>query len=102
MMNSQTQSSPDFVTLEVGKKYLVIKPAHSFGEIDGELVEFEEKRTEVLVLPKPATVITCDGETEVEAPLPAHLAKPDWYAVQKLNSNLRFWLNPAGCQVVEI
>ena len=56
----------DSFTLVVGKKYLVIKPAHSFGEIDGELVKFEETRTEVQVLPKPKTVIACDGETEVE------------------------------------
>lgn len=101
-MNSQAQSRPELATLEVGKKYLIIKPAHSFGEIDGELVEFEEQRTEVLVIPKPESVIMCDGETEVEEPLPEHLAKPDWYAVQNLRTNLRFWLNPTGCQVVEI
>ena len=101
-MNRINQSEPVFMALEVGKKYLIIKPAHSFGEIDGELVAFEEQRTDVLVLPKPKTVMTCDGETEVEGPLPEHLAKPDWYAVQNLSTNLRFWLNPTGCQVVEL
>ena len=102
MMNSQGQLSLELATLEVGKKYLIIKPAHSFGEIDGELVEFEEQRTDVVVLPKPKTVMTCDGETEVEEPLPEHLAKPEWYSVQNLRTNARFWLNPTGCQVVEL
>lgn len=102
MINSQTQARSEAAALEVGKKYLVIKPAHSFGIIDGEMIDFDETRTEVQVLPKPETVIVCDGETEVEEPLPAHLAQPDWYAVRKLSNGIIFWLNPAGCQVVEI
>lgn len=88
--------------LEVGKRYLVIKPAHSFGEIDGELVNFEETRTEIEVLAKPETVIVCDGETEVEEPLPAHLTQQDWYSVRKIKSGVCFWLNTKGCRVIQL
>jgi hypothetical protein len=101
-MNNELKAEQVFIALEVGKKYLIIKPAHSFGIIDGEQVDFEEQRTEILVLPKPETVIACDGETEVEETLPEHLAKPDWYAVRKLSTNLTFWLNPNGCKAIEI
>lgn len=47
--------------MQIGCKYLVVKPAHSFGEIDGELVDFAESRVEVEVLPKPQTVVMFDG-----------------------------------------
>tara|TARA_R100001591_G_scaffold15281_2_gene21692 strand:+ start:209 stop:685 length:477 start_codon:yes stop_codon:yes gene_type:complete len=88
------------VPMLVGKNYLVVRPAHSFGEIDGEIVNFEEQRTEVEVLPKPTTVIVCDGESETIEAIPEHLARDDWYAVRIVGSGKRHWLNTKGCQVI--
>lgn len=92
------------VMMEVGKRYTVIKPAHSFGEIDGELVNFEETRMDLEVLPKPSTVVVFDGYSENTEPLPDHLAKDDWYAVKyacSTKSKVKpFWLNTRGCQVL--
>jgi hypothetical protein len=95
-------NSVEQFNLEVGKKYLAIKPAHSFGEIDGVNVDFDEKRIEFEVLPKPDTVMVCDGETEEEEPLPIHLAQSDWLPVRDLKSGSRYWFNPAEHQVNEL
>lgn len=92
------------VTMIAGERYTVVKPAHSFGEIDGELVNFEETRMDVEVLPKPVTVLVCDGHSETTEPLPSHLAQDDWYAVKYVcaskNKVKPIWLNTKGCQVL--
>ena len=96
----------EVVRMESGKPYIVVRPAHSFGVIDGELVNFKEDCMHVLVMPKPATVIVDDGEFETIEPLPPHLAKPDWYKVRYVDIKRRdgkpFWLNTKGCQIKEI
>jgi len=92
------------IRMEVGERYTVIKPAHSFGEIDGELVNFDETRMDVEVLPKPSTVVVFDGYSESTESLPEHLAEDDWYAVKyacSTKSKVKpFWLNTRGCQVL--
>lgn len=94
------------VNMKTGEAYTVIKPAHSFGVIDGESVNFKETRMEIEVLPKPKEVLVCDGETETTEKLPDHLAQPDWYLVKYTNKpkkpNFTFWLNSKGCQVLPI
>jgi len=85
--------------MEIGKKYLAIQPAHSFGEIDGEQVNFEEKRIEIEVLPKPKQVVACDGETEVCEALPDHLKGDDWYNVRNLKTGNTHWLNKPAYQI---
>ncbi len=93
----------EVVQMEPGKQYIVVRPAHSFGEIDGELVNFKEDRMHIMVIPKPANVIVNDGEHETIEPLPEHLAKPDWYKVRYVDLAKRngkpFWLNTKGCQI---
>lgn len=88
--------------MEIGRKYLVVKPAHSFGEIDGELVDFAETRTEIEVLPKPQTVLMFDGDTEEVEPLPMHLAQDDWFLVRDIKTGITSWLNTAGRQITKL
>ena len=90
------------IKMEIGKKYLAIQAAHSFGEIDGECVEFKEKRMELEVLPKPERVIVSDGETEVCEPLPKHLKSDDWYNVRNLKSGNTHWFTPLNYQISEL
>lgn len=55
------------ISLIEGKAYIAIQPAHSFGDIDGEDVSFDDKKLLVKVLPKPNRVIVesdCDLKTE--------------------------------------
>lgn len=50
--------------MDVGKKYLVFRDGHSFVDDRGNLVSFDPECKRLLILPKPATVIMDDGETE--------------------------------------
>lgn len=88
--------------LQIGKVYLVVKPADSLGEIEGEQVNFEETRQLVEVLPKPERVRVHNGETEVEEPTPDHLKQPEWYAVRNILTHRRYWLNITGLHITEL
>lgn len=88
--------------MQVGGKYLVIKPAHSFGEIDGQIVDFPERRSEIEVLPKPAKVAVFDGETTVTERLPEHLSQNDWYRVRNLTTGNSYWLNSQGLEISQL
>lgn len=39
--------------MKVGNEYLAIRPAHSFLDISGQKVEFEEEQIKIKVLDKP-------------------------------------------------
>lgn len=60
--------------LITGEQYLIKKPAHSFGVIDGNLTNFKEKTYAIEVLEKPSQVTVWDGEQETVEPTPEHLA----------------------------
>jgi hypothetical protein len=78
--------------MEIGKAYIARKPAESFGEIDGESVDFDEVTLTIEILKKPETVIMDDGEKEVEEPLPKHLCSPDWQLAKNLETFRTNWL----------
>lgn len=90
------------LNLEIGHVYQVVKPAFSFGEIDGVMVDFPEERFEIEILPKPQTVNVYDGETEVCEPLPEHLAQSDWYNVRNIHTGKRHWLNSGGYHFTQL
>lgn len=88
--------------LQVGRRYLIKKPPHSFGVIENDLVNFKETVYDVEVLKKPEMVTTFDGETETIEPIPENLAGEDWYYVRSVRTNRTQWLNPKGCQRVPL
>jgi hypothetical protein len=99
--NKPKAAVPPVTELQVDKLYLVIDPAHSFGEIDGKTAHFEEKRRLIQVLPKPDRVRVKNGETEVEEPTPEHLKQPEWYAVRNVIGHNAYWLNITGLHITE-
>jgi|TARA_R110000796_G_scaffold50909_8_gene120234 hypothetical protein len=88
--------------MKVGNEYLAIRPAHSFLDISGQKVEFEEEQIKIKVLDKPEHIIACDGYAELVQPLPEHLKHPDWYNVINLNTGLTRWFNSKNYKISEI
>ena len=88
--------------MDVGKKYLVFRDGHSFVDDRGNLVSFDPECKRLLILPKPATVIMDDGETESLEPIPLHLQSADWFAVKNLDSDNSHFFNITGWHAVEI
>ncbi|EGQ9310779.1 hypothetical protein D6089_09635 [Vibrio vulnificus] len=90
--------------LQVGKTYHAHQPS---GELDlgCEVVEFPEVNFTFKVLPKPTEVIAesidVNGSTKERVKLPKHLAKPEWYWIQKDNG-VTCWFNQKYRQITEI
>jgi hypothetical protein len=76
----------------VGKTYIACRPGTEF-ELDGQMVEFEEERKMITVLPKPAQVIADDGVTEEIIDIPEHLKSEDWLLVENLSTGRSHWLS---------
>lgn len=80
--------------MQIGKKYLAVSEAYSFEDLDGSLVEFQERRREFEVLTKPDKVITDDGQHKIIENLPEHLKSEDWFWVRSLETGGKSWFNP--------
>ncbi len=65
--------------MQIGKKYLAVSEAYSFEDLDGSLVEFQERRREFEVLTKPDKVITDDGQHKIIENLQDHLSPEDGF-----------------------
>jgi hypothetical protein len=88
--------------MEIGSKYLAVQAYQSFEDDEGNLVQFEEKRIELEVLPKPERVIMSDGQCEVEEALPDHLKQDDWYLIRNLKTERTHWFCSNGYQIKAI
>ncbi|MBE0422148.1 hypothetical protein EI165_18980 [Pseudoalteromonas nigrifaciens] len=88
--------------MKIGSKYRAIKAAHSFYDLEGKKVVFEEERIEFKVLQKPEKVIVCDGDVEAIEPLPEHLRGNLWYCVFNFKAGLTHWFNSENYQITEL
>ncbi|EKO3378385.1 hypothetical protein [Vibrio fluvialis] len=90
--------------LEIGKKYRAYQPACEI-ELDDGVVQFSEVEFTFTVLPKPKLVIAesidIHGLSREVVKLPKHLAKPEWYAIQKANGKCS-WFNSNGFELREL
>lgn len=78
--------------IKPGMKYTAIKPAGSFGVIDGEQIDFKEVSLTIEVLMKPKTVMMDDGARRQAEPLPEHFCKAEWQLVKNLETFKHHWL----------
>lgn len=85
--------------MQIGKRYLAVSPAYSFEDIDGQTVQFPERRSEIEVLPKPEQVTVDDGEYQTVERLPDHLKSEDWFLVKNLITNRTHWFNPINYEI---
>ena len=64
-----------------------------FEDIDGRIVEFENRTYRIKILPKPETVIVDDGARRMCEPLPDHLKGDEWYSALNLETKRTMWLH---------
>lgn len=91
------------VDMVAGRTYKVLRPAYSFGVVNGKLVNFEPMEHAIRVEKKPSIVLVDDGAAiPHQEVLPEHLEQPDWHLVRYLDTNNRGWLNTKGCLITAI
>ncbi|MGP4943227.1 hypothetical protein [Pseudoalteromonas nigrifaciens] len=88
--------------MKIGQQYLATQQAHSFVDVNGERIEFEQRALAIEVLPKPEMVEVDDGHTTVVEPLPDHLKCDEWFNVRNLNTGRVHWLNTLSYEVSDL